>query len=957
MSTMTTKPNTEKPLLLLIDGSNLAFRMFFALEMSNLRDSKGNPTWAVYGTLKAFFDMLEFAKPTAAAVAFDLPVPTYRHEIFEEYKANRPDDMPDDMKPQWNVIKESFRKFHIPVLEEPGFEADDLIGIMAKDADKAGYEVIILSGDKDLYQLVNENIKIAVPQRKGGLELFGESEVFEKMGVTPVQVADYKGIAGDSSDNIPGVRGLGPKAATKLLGDYGSLEGIYENIDKVGPPKTKDKLVDQEEQARLSKHLATIITDGSGVKDCDLSLEHCQLDLPELETLVSFLEDLEFRSILGRLSKILKPFNDGKPAAIPMSEETAYETDTKWEKLETPLEDISIQPKIINTENDFQELISKLNKVDHYAVDLETTGLNTFTCEIVGWAFALDLNHSERSAKSLADKDIESFYIPLMHQGATQLDSDYVLEGLKLILEDKNKCQIIQNAKYEQKIFQRLGVKNHNNFYDTLLASYVDNPANKHGLKAQSRRVFHQRMVEIEDIIGSGKKQITIDQAPLEQVAPYAATDAHVTLKLYHHYNKIFESREKELLKNFEFPLVEVLRDIEIEGVDLDTKYLAELSVEVHQKIDTLKAKIFNICDEEFNISSPKQLNTILYEKMGMPTIGKKTKSGGYSTSVDTLEAILKDYDIDQNQKDLLEGVLEYRTLTKLASTYIDNLPTLVNKETLRLHSEFNQVGTATGRLSSNNPNLQNIPIRSAYGKKVRQAFIAKDGYKLLSADYSQIELRVLAHMAEADALIDAFNNNQDIHKRTAMEIFEIKSEVEVTSEQRSIGKTLNFALIYMQGAFATAKQLNISNSEAKQFIDKYFEAFPSIKPFMESVLGKAHGDNFTETLFGRRRYFQNINSPNKMLMKEEERQAFNAPLQGTASDIMKLAMINSHKALKDLKSKIILQVHDELVIEVAEGEEDKVKEIINKEMSQAAQLKVPLLVDMGLATNWLDCG
>ena len=955
---MSTAASTEKPLLLLIDGSNLAFRMFFALEMSNLRDSKGNPTWAVYGTLKAFFDMLEFAKPTAAAVAFDLPIPTYRHEVFSEYKANRPDEMPDDMQPQWEVIKESFRRFHIPVLEEPGFEADDLIGIMAKEADQEGYEVIILSGDKDLYQLVNENIKIAVPQRKGGLELFGEAEVFEKMGVKPVQVADYKGIAGDSSDNIPGVRGLGPKAAVKLLTEYGDLEGIYQNIESVGPPKTKEKLIEQEEQARMSKYIATIITEADGVKSCDLSLKHCQLDLPELETLVGFLEELEFKSILGRLSKILKPFNKGKLAAIPMSEETAFESDSKWEKLEKPLSDLSVKPEIITTKESLALLIDKLKGQAYYSVDLETTGLNTFNCNIVGWAFAI--SKDDKAAEDEAnteDSSIETFYIPLLHQELEQLDSNYVLETLKLILEDKSKCQIIQNAKFEQKIFSRLGIQNHNNFYDTLLASYVDNPANKHGLKAQCRRVFHQRMVEIEDIIGSGRKQITIDQAPLEQVAPYAATDAHVTIKLYQHYNKVFAEREKALLEKFEFPLVEVLREIELAGVALDSEYLGKLSIEVHEKIDALTNKIFKICNEEFNISSPKQLNTILYEKMSMPTIGKKTKSGGYSTSLDTLETILKDYDLEQDQRDLLEAILQYRTLTKLASTYIDNLPSLVNKETERLHSEFNQVGTATGRLSSNNPNLQNIPIRSDYGKKVRDAFITKAGYKLLSADYSQIELRVLAHLAEADALIDAFKNNQDIHKRTAMEIFELEDESMVTSEQRSIGKTLNFALIYMQGAFATAKQLDISNSEAKAFIEKYFKAFPSIKPFMEAVLAKAHADGYTETLFGRRRYFQNINSPNKILMKEEERQAFNAALQGTAADIMKLAMINTLKALQGLKSRIILQVHDELVIEVAESEEEKVLAIIEKEMSEAAELKVPLLVDIGLGNNWLACG
>ncbi|MBT6842581.1 MAG: DNA polymerase I [Candidatus Melainabacteria bacterium] len=951
-----------KQRLLLIDGSNLAFRMFFALEMSNLRDVNGNPTWAVYGTLKALFDTIEFAKPCHAAVAFDLPEPTYRHKIFEDYKANRPDAMPDDLLPQWEVIKEGFRRFHIPVLEEAGYEADDLIGIMAKKAERDGYEVVILSGDKDLFQLVTENVSMAVPKRGGGLEVFGPDEVFEKMGVRPDQIIDYKGIAGDSSDNIPGVRGLGPKAATKLLGEYGDLDGVYKNIEAIGPPKTKEKLIEQEEQARMSKHIATIIIEEDGIKNCDLGLSHCKLDMPDTDNLISFLKELDFNSILKRLPMVLKPFNDGNLAKVdvgdlPASPEPQTVSRSKgndmdykpknqerWADIDKEIKELDIKAFVVLDEAVLNNVIKEIQEASVFAVDLETTGLNTLSCDIVGWALAY----------KKADK-IKNYYIPVRHQEIKQLDPDLVRDKLKAILEDETKLQIIQNAKYEQKIFRRIGIKIHNNFFDTMLASYVFNPANKHGLKMQSKRVFGLRMVEIEDLIGTGRKQITIDNAPLDKVANYAAADAYITFKLYEHYHSIFDEREQKLLKSLEFPLVDVLAEIELAGVKLDTGFLAELSLDIHKKIDKLIEEIHGLAGQEFNISSPKQLSDILYGPMSMPTVGKKTKSGGYSTDMGTLETILNDYELDKQQEAMINSVIEYRTLTKLASTYIDNLPNLVDKTTGRLHSDFNQVVTATGRLSSSNPNLQNIPIKSEYGRQIRKAFVPiDDEHLIISADYSQIELRVLAHMADEKALIDAFNNDQDIHQRTAMEIFGLKAE-EVDSDKRRIGKTLNFALIYMQGPFATAKQLGITMSAARKFTAQYFDAFPNIKPFMDARLDAAHEDEYTETLLGRRRYFRNINSPNKMLSKEEERQAFNAALQGTAADIIKVAMISLNNKLKDKKSRIILQVHDELVLEVHKSEEAEVKELMVAEMSNAYKLKVPLKVDIGAGDNWLD--
>jgi DNA polymerase I len=953
--------------ILLIDGSNLVFRMFFALEMSNLRDSEGNPTWAVYGTIKALFDAIEFSKPTACAVAFDLPEPNFRHEVFEDYKANRPDEMPDELKPQWPMVKELFYKLHVPVLEEAGFEADDMIGIMARKAESAGYKVVVLSGDKDLFQLVNENVSIAVPKRGGGLEIYDDALVIEKMGVKPTQITDYKGIAGDSSDNIPGVRGLGPKAATSLLAKYASLEEIYENINDVTPPKTKEKLIEQEDQARLSKHIATIIVDGSGVKNCDLSLEHCSLTLPDVNELISFLREKEFNTILRRLPVILKPFNGGELLKVdvgdlpeqeeysPQKKEPASKVQVikqeRLEKLDTPLTDIQITPMLIVDEVSLNSLIAELKNLDCYAIDLETDGLNTLNCNIVGWAI------SYNTQKNDLDLGLKTAYIPVKHSNLQHLDSQTVVEKLKLILEDPTKLQIIQNAKFEQEIFIRYGIKPHGNFFDTMIASYIFNPSDKHGLKAQSKRIFQLRMKEIDEIIGTGKKQITIDLAPIIDVASYAATDAYITHKLYYYYKVKLDEREKKLLAEIEFPLVEALRDMELAGVKIDTSYLSKLSHQVHNKIEEVTKKVFELVNEEFNISSPKQLSVILFDKLGLPTVGKKNKSGGYSTDLGTLETLLHEYELSKEQRSLLTNILEYRTLTKLASTYIDNLPSLVSKETGRLHSDFNQVVTATGRLSSSNPNLQNIPIRSELGKEIRKSFVAKDGeYSLISADYSQIELRVLAHMAEEPALIDAFKLDQDIHKRTAMEIFGI-TEDEVDKEKRSIGKTLNFALIYMQGPFATAKQLGITMKEAKEFTWKYFQVFKNIKPFMENVLEFSHQNEYVETIFGRRRYFQNINSPNKILSKEEERQAFNAVIQGTAADIIKIAMVNLKTKLSGYKSRLVLQVHDELVIEAPNSELDEVKKIVQDTMSSAVKLKVPLLVDIGTANNWLDAG
>lgn len=966
------KKTDEK--LLLIDGSNLAFRMFFALEMTDMRNSKGFPTWAIYGTFKAIFDIIEETKPSSIAVAFDLPEPSFRHETFDDYKANRPDEMPDELKMQWDLIKDAFRHLHIPVLEEPGFEADDFIGIAAHKAEKAGTEVVILSGDRDLFQLVTDKVSMVVPQRGGGLKKYSPETVHEHMGVWPKQVADYKGIAGDSSDNIPGVRGLGPKTAVKLLEAYGDLEGVYKNIDSVTPPGAQKKLIEQEEGARLSKFLGTVLTDEKELKESEINLKDCELTLPDLGELVGFFKELEFNSFLRRLPVVLKPFNDGELVKFDVGDlpeqefnkektSKAKKTSSKkssnsnideaaiWGSFDNELKNLEVKPFIVVDEASFDSMLEKLKEVDTFALDLETTGLNTLNCEIVGYAIAFRDGKTKRS-------QIKSFYIPILHQDVLQLAGDMVLKKLKPILEDKSKKIILQNAKFERRILTRLGIKEHDNFFDTMLASYVRNPANKHGLKAQSKRVLSLKMTEIEEIIGTGRKQITIDQAPLDKVAPYAAADALVTHMLYDHYDSELSKREKELLTDIEMPLVDVLADIENSGVKIDVDFLAELSKDITAKAEKLQESIWKIAGEEFNIASPKQLGLILFEKLGIEVAKKKTKTGAYSTDSGTLDTLLAEPSLNKDQHQIVAEVVEYRGFSKLLSTYVDNLPKLISKETDRLHSDFNQVVTATGRLSSSNPNLQNIPIRTEIGRQIRKAFVAKDkDHLLMSADYSQIELRLLAHMADEETLIDAFKNEKDIHKITAMKIMD-KSEDDVTDDDRRIGKTLNFALIYMQGPFATSKQLGISMKEAKAFINSYFKSFPNIKPFMDEIIEDAHENSFVETDFGRRRYFRNLESSNRILQKEEERQAFNAPLQGTAADIMKMAMINLSNSLikKKLKAKVILQVHDELVLELPKSELEEVTKLVRKEMEGAAELSVPLTVDIATGSNWLDC-
>ncbi len=945
------KPNNT---IILIDAPNLAFRMFFAMERTNMRTLGGTPTWAVYGFFKAIFDLLDKVKPKAIAAAYDCKEPTFRHKEYEEYKANRPDEMPEELQAQWPYIREGLEAFEIPIYELIGYEADDVIGTLAKKSAEEGTNVLILTGDRDAFQLVNEKIKVLVPS-KGELKEYGRQEVFDYWNIWPEQVVDFKSLAGDTSDNIPGIKGIGEKTAAKLLAEYGDLESIFKNAKSIPQKGLQEKIVTGEKSAYLSKRLATILTD----VPIDINLKDAHLNTPEMEKLVGFLQKFEFNSFIKRLPNVLAGFNGGNPIEIKEHEKLTVgregqiklfnkeeESDKALDNLKTP--DINFE--VVDSENKLEGLIKELESRHFICVDLETTSVDTMTCEIVGISFAFFESEENEISKS---KNVKSCYIPMGHKEGKQLEKEFILEKVKPILENGEKLKIAQNCKFEYKILKRHGVDLGENIYDTMLASYVSNPDEKHGLKDQTARILGFRMTKIDELIGSGKKQISMADVEIEKVAPYASADSNYTLELAKYYRKNLDVSLRKVLEEIDNPLVPVLSKMELNGVKLDIDFLRDLSKEITKRVQELESSIFSIAKEPFNINSPQQLGKVLFERLGMESEGKLTKTGQYSTDVETLEKLSL-----EDETGIVKNVIEYRQITKLISTYTDSLPEQINKETKNIHCDFNQTITSTGRLSSSNPNLQNIPIRSELGRKIRKAFIPsfKDGL-LLSADYSQIELRVLAHMSADPMLISAFKNNEDIHKRTAMEIFGV-SEKDVTKEMRNHGKTLNFALIYQQGAFATARQLDISQKEAQEFIDKYFASFKSVKPFFEDILSHAREKGYVETIYGRRRYFKNLNVRNKGLVREDERAACNAPLQGTAADIMKLAMIKVQKELeeKNLKSKLILQVHDELVLDVSPDEKEDIEKLVLSCMELGQPLKVPLVVDCAWGKNWYEC-
>lgn len=932
--------------LILIDGHALAYRSFFALERTGMKTTDGQPTWAVYGFFKALFDLLKKVEPDAMAVSFDMGRQTFRTEAFAEYKANR-ESMPDTLRSQMQFLHEGLEAMDIPIYQLENYEADDVIGTIAHKAKKAGHKTLILTGDRDSFQLVDKEgfIKVLIPS-KGQLEEYDWDKVFERMSVYPNQIIDYKGLCGDTSDNIPGVRGIGDKTAVKLLTEYKTLDNVFENIENITAKALKKKLEEGLEIAKKSQFLATIDLDSP----IDFDFEHTHLTTLNAKKTNDFFKKMQFYSLVKQIPSLHVHFN-GEIDATPEEpqEEISSQKPSEGQlslfaggQEAEPVKEFipaSIESQIIvQTKESFDALIKDLKEIEEFSLDTETTGIDTLVADLVGISISYDKN-----------KKTLNYYIPLGHNEGIQLDIKEVLADLKPIFEDANKAKIIQNAKYEINMLKRYNIDLKGLSMDTMLASYVKDPTYKHGLKQQAQIHLGIDMQPIDELIGKGRNQITMAQVPIEDAAKYACDDSFATLELAKFYRQTLGEKQLKLLKEIEQPLIDVLAYMERTGVHIDTDYLSGLNQEIEQKLKILEAKIFEIAGEHFNINSPAQVGNILFEKLGLPS-GKKTKTG-YSTNAKILENLAKDYEI-------AKYLLEQRHLAKIKSTYIDALPELISTVDGRIHTSFNQTVTTTGRLSSSSPNLQNIPIRTEIGNRIRASFTpADEDSVIIAADYSQIELRLLAHFSGDEKLINAFTNNIDIHTATASSVFDVPVE-EVTKDMRRKAKAVNFGIIYGQTSYGLSSSIDITPGEAKMFIEKYFETYPKIKKFLDSTIQLAHQQGYIETMYGRKRYLKDeLSSRNRMIREFAERAATNTPLQGTAADLMKLAMIETYKRLMEssLKAKLILQVHDELVLEVPIDELDEITALVKESMELGQPLDVPLDIDIEVGPSWME--
>ena len=912
--------------LVLVDGSSYLYRAFHALPP--LTTSKGLPTGAVKGVLNMLKSLRKQYPDSPFAVVFDAKGGTFRDEMFAEYKANRP-SMPDDMRVQIEPLHASVIALGFPLLCVEGVEADDVIGTLARSSAAADRPVVISTGDKDMAQLVDGHITLVNTMTGSVMDIEG---VKEKFGVSPEQIIDYLALMGDSSDNIPGVPGIGPKTASGLLvGVGGGLVDLYEKLDIVptlpirGAKNLPAKLEEHREMAFLSYRLATIKID----VPLDIGLEDLHLKQPDCEKLIELYTELEFKSWIAEVERDAKRAGQvivhEEPA--PPAEEQQYET--------------------ILDQARFDVWLKKLNDAKLIAFDTETTGLDAQQAQLVGLSFAV--------------KPGEAAYIPLTHSYMgvpEQLDRDSVLRALKPLLEDPAKAKVGQHAKFDMNILancaiggdQACGIMVQGVAFDTMLESYVlDSTATRHDMDSLALKYLGHSTTSFQDIAGKGVKQLTFDQISLEQAGPYAAEDADVTLRLHQalHEKLLAIPSLNKVLTDIEMPLVPVLARIERQGALVDANLLGIQSVELGDKLVALEREAFAIAGEEFNLSSPKQLGVILYEKLGLPIISKTAKG-----QPSTAEAVLAE--LAEQDFPLPKVLMQYRSMSKLKSTYTDRLPEQINPRTGRIHTSYHQAVTATGRLSSSDPNLQNIPIRTAEGRRIRQAFVAPKGYKLLAADYSQIELRIMAHLAKDEGLLHAFRNNLDVHSATAAEVFGVELG-DVTVDQRRSAKAINFGLIYGMSAFGLAKQIGVDRKQSQAYIDRYFARYPGVLEYMERTRTQAAEQGYVETIFGRRLYLPDINAKNPALRKGAERTAINAPMQGTAADIIKKAMVavDNWLTASGLDARVILQVHDELVLEVRADLVDQVRDEVRIHMSEAAKLDVPLLVEVGVGNNW----
>lgn len=917
--------------LVLIDGHAIAYRAFFALQRMDLRTRDGRATWAVYGFLRAVLDVIKSYRPDCVAVAFDRAAPTFRHEEFADYKAHRK-PMPDDLRPQMDLIRAIVRAFEFPIYEIDGYEADDVIGTIAKQAGQEGYEVLIVTGDRDSFQLIDE--KINVLWTKAGTELvrMDEAGVREKYGLTPAQIIEYKGLAGDASDNIPGVPGVGDKTATKLLQEWGSVENLLANVDKVGG-KLGEKIAANVDLARQSLRLATIDVN---VPLGDIDWHACKLTMPDLPTLTAVLDELEFKTISRQLPSILAHFT-GEASAFPGAADPADSPDAADPVDPPEAQALAVEVEVVTTEGALQALVTGLESQAGFAFDTETDALSSLNTNLVGLSF---------SWEGLGGK---AYYVPVGHLAGEQLPRERVLAALKPVLENPGVAKFAHNAKYDVNVLSQYDIRVQGLRFDSMVADYLVDPSRPHGLKELAYELLGVRMTPISELIGTGAKAITMAQVEIAKAAEYAGADAAVACELVGKLSEQMVANGVSALYNeVELPLIEVLSDMEQHGVKVDTGYLGQLSHVMGNRLKDLESEIHAIAGDAFNINSPKQLAVVLFEKLGLPVL-KRTKTGP-STDASVLEEL-------SEQHEIVSKILEFRQLTKLKGTYVDALPSLINPRDGLIHTSYNQTVAATGRLSSTDPNLQNIPIRTEEGREIRRSFVpSKPGYVLMAADYSQIELRILAQIAKEPAFIQAFQQDEDIHALTASQIFEVPL-AEVTQDQRRVGKTINFATIYGQGAFSLARILGIPQKDAKRFIDAFWEHYSSIKHYQIEALAQAKARGYVMTLLGRRRYIRELNSSNPVERKNGERMAINAPIQGTAADIIKIAMVRLHQMLRTegFAARMLLQVHDELVFEVPEAEVKPLAARVREIMEGAMTLDVPLKVEINVGPSWME--
>lgn len=940
----------NKKRLFLLDAYALIFRGYYALIKNPRINSKGMDTSAIMGFVNSLFDVIKREKPDHLAVCFDKDGSAERIELFADYKANR-DETPDAIRIAVPYIQDLLKAMHIPSVEVSGVEADDLIGTLAKQAEKEDFEVFMVTPDKDFGQLVSENIFMYRPARMGnGIEIWGIPEVQQRFGVkTPDQVTDYLGMMGDASDNIPGLPGVGDKTAKKFIEQFGTMEGLLANTDQL-KGKIKEKVEENAELGLLSKKLATICI------TCDVTFneEDYKLSVPDKEEVQKIFDELEFRRLRDQFHKIFfsevepkeskaAPGNNNSGTAKVAGSGQFSLFDNDGENTATPqpssgratIKDTSHVYQSVGKGMAFKLFLQNLMSQKTVCFDTETTSINPLVAELVGIAFSWEAG--------------KGFYVPFPEDKESV---EELIEQLRPFFENEGIEKVGQNLKYDIKVLYKYGITVKGKLFDTMLAHYLINPDMRHNMDVLSETYLNYTPVSITELIGKkGKNQLSMREVPLEQQTEYAVEDADITLQLAQHFAPELESANtRKLFDDIEIPLLRVLAAMELEGINLDIDFLKKLSEELNNDIRELEKKIYQEAGEEFNIASPKQLGEILFNKMKLVDKPKKTRTGQYSTAEDVLSYLAKDHQI-------IRDVLEFRGLSKLKSTYVDALPEQVEPSTGRVHTDYMQTVAATGRLSSNNPNLQNIPIRTERGRQVRKAFIPRDdSYTLLAADYSQIELRIIAALSEETTMIEAFKNGEDIHASTASKVFNVPIE-DVSREQRGNAKTVNFGIIYGVSAFGLSNQTDLSRTEAKELIDTYYKTYPKLRNYISDQIDFAREHGYVQTVLGRRRYLKDINGSNAVVRGAAERNAVNAPIQGSAADIIKIAMIRIHQKLTegDYKTKMLLQVHDELVFDVYNPELDTMKKMIKSEMENAFELAVPLVVDLGEGSNWLQ--